>query len=139
VSANIEPEHVANAAKAKALYLAKQSPADLSADWHFAIREARRAVAGAMRASACLTDIASGLQEDCAHSLVFRHLMAPPVSQDQFKLICPHWSKAAENNSQRATVVAAQAAQEAILNRLALLWQNSAIDWRNWIPESDFQ
>jgi hypothetical protein len=23
--------------------------------------------------------------------------------------------------------------------RLALLWQNLAIDWRNWIPESDFQ
>jgi hypothetical protein len=22
---------------------------------------------------------------------------------------------------------------------LALLWQNFAIDWRNWIPESDFQ
>jgi hypothetical protein len=22
---------------------------------------------------------------------------------------------------------------------LALLWQNLAIDWRNWIPESDFQ
>jgi hypothetical protein len=23
--------------------------------------------------------------------------------------------------------------------QLALLWQNLAIDWRNWIPESDFQ
>jgi hypothetical protein len=23
--------------------------------------------------------------------------------------------------------------------KLALLWQNLAIDWRNWIPESDFQ
>jgi hypothetical protein len=22
---------------------------------------------------------------------------------------------------------------------LALLWQISTIDWRNWIPESDFQ
>jgi hypothetical protein len=25
------------------------------------------------------------------------------------------------------------------LQQLALLWQNLAIDWRNWIPESDFQ
>jgi predicted KAP-like P-loop ATPase len=27
----------------------------------------------------------------------------------------------------------------AFLVELALLWQNLAIDWRNWIPESDFQ
>jgi hypothetical protein len=25
------------------------------------------------------------------------------------------------------------------LHGLTLLWQNLAIDWRNWIPESDFQ
>jgi hypothetical protein len=25
------------------------------------------------------------------------------------------------------------------ITALALLWQNLAIDWRNWIPESDFQ
>jgi hypothetical protein len=24
------------------------------------------------------------------------------------------------------------------MGHLALLWQNLAIDWRNWIPESDF-
>jgi hypothetical protein len=24
-------------------------------------------------------------------------------------------------------------------SNLALLWQILAIDWRNWIPESDFQ
>jgi hypothetical protein len=24
-------------------------------------------------------------------------------------------------------------------HRLALLWQNLAISWRNWIPESGFQ
>ena len=24
-------------------------------------------------------------------------------------------------------------------SELALLWQNLAIDWRNWIPESGFQ
>ena len=44
--------------------------------------------------------------------------MAPPVSQDQFKLLCPQWSKEAENNSRPVTVIAAQAAQKAILSRL---------------------
>ena len=118
MSATIKPEHVANAAKAKALYLVKQSPADLLADWHFAVRGARRAVAEAMRASACLSNIGSALQENCAHGVVFRHLMAPPVSQDQFKLLCPEWSKGAEYNSQPATATAAQAAEEVILGRV---------------------
>ncbi|MDT9126873.1 hypothetical protein, partial [Escherichia coli] len=30
-------------------------------------------------------------------------------------------------------------AGERVCVALALLWQNSAIDWRNWIPESGFQ
>lgn len=30
--------------------------------------------------------------------LVFRHLFAPPISQDQFKLICSDWSKSSEKN-----------------------------------------
>jgi hypothetical protein len=28
---------------------------------------------------------------------------------------------------------------QALHTNLALLWQILAIDWRNWIPESDFQ
>jgi hypothetical protein len=118
VSVGIDPTHVVNAAKAKALYLARQSPIDLLADWHFAIREARRSVADAMRASAYLADIELALRKNCVHGIVFRHLMAPPVSQDQFKLLCPQWSKGAENKSRPASVVAAQAAQKAILSRL---------------------
>lgn len=118
MSVGVDPTHVANATKAKALYLARQSPAELLADWLFAIREARRSVANAIRASACLADIESALRKNCGHGIVFRHLMAPPVSQDQFKLLCPQWSKGAENNSRPASAVAAQAAQKAILSRL---------------------
>lgn len=114
----IDPAHVVNAAKAKALYLARQSPTDLLADWHFAIREARRAVADALRASAYLTDIESALLKNCSHGIIFCHLMAPPVSQDQFKLLCPQWSKGAENKSRPASNVAAQAAQKVIVSRL---------------------
>ena len=34
---------------------------------------------------------------------------------------------------------ATSAVERELVLRLALLWQNLAIDWRNWIPESDFQ
>jgi hypothetical protein len=111
-------EHVANAATAKALYSAKQLPKDLPADWHFAVRDARRRVASALRASAFLSDIAGALEKNCGHGVVFRHLLAPPVSQDQFKLLCPKWSKSAENKSKPVTAMAAQAIAETILARL---------------------
>lgn len=118
MSVTIEPAHVANASQAKALYLVKQSPTDLLADWRFANRDARRLVAKALRVSAFLANIEKALLTNCGHSLVFRHLMAPPVSQDQFKLLCPEWSKDAENKSRPASPVAAQKAQQAILTRL---------------------
>lgn len=118
VSASILPEHVKNAAKARALYTAKQLPQDFLADWHFAVREARRLVATALRTSGFLMEIRRALEQNCGHSLVFRHLMAPPVSQDQFKLICPEWSKHAEKNLRPARKIAAEAANRAILARL---------------------
>lgn len=116
--AAILPQHAANAAKAKALYSARQLPQDFLADWHFAVREARRLVAGALRASAFLYDIRKALEENCGHGVVFRRLMAPPVSQDQFKLICPEWSKYAEDNSRPATALAAESANKAVVVRL---------------------
>ena len=66
-----------------------------------------------------MSDIVGALETDCGHSLVFRHLMAPPVSQDQFKLLCPQWSKSAENNSKPAKSAAAHAASQIIAARLA--------------------
>jgi len=118
LSVDILPEHVENASKAKALYSAKQLPQDFLADWHFAVRDARRLVTSALRASTFLHDIEKALRENCGHSVVFRHLMAPPVSQDQLKLICPEWSKNAENKSRPAAAVAAAAANRSILARL---------------------
>lgn len=118
MSGGILPEHIKNAAKARALYTGKLLPKESLADWHFAVRDARRLVANALRASSCLSDVAGALEKNCAHGVVFRHLMAPPVSQDQFKLLCPKWSKYAENHSKPATADAAQSAQISILDRL---------------------
>lgn len=132
MSGGIDPTHVANAERARALYLARQSPSELLAEWHSAVRKARRSVAAALRASAYLTDIESALRKNCAHGVVFRHLMAPPVSQDQFKLLCPQWSKETENKSRPASAIAAQAAQNAILSRL----DPGLVSWGKGVPSA---
>jgi XamI restriction endonuclease len=123
---SIDANHVTNAAQAKALYLDNLKPEEGIADWNFAVRSARRAVAAALRESQFLSDIAGALERNCGHSLAFRHLMAPPVSQDQFRLLCPLWSKSAENKSKRATLEAATAAEQVIrarLNKALVKWE----------------
>ena len=82
--------------KAKQLYVASRTPTQDAADWNESLRQARKLIAEALRASNYLTDIAAALMADGAHMLVFRHIAAPPVSQDQFALMCPAWKKGTE-------------------------------------------
>lgn len=114
----VETRHIENAAKARAIYTAKQFPGELRAAWHFELRAARRDVANALRASAYLSDMVAALRINSRHSAVFRHLMAPPLSQDQFKLICPEYSKQAENNGKPIEASSARIVVDAILPRL---------------------
>lgn len=92
----ISPKHIADAAKARELYLHTQGPKEAKADWRFAVRDARKLATAALRASKLLSDIEGALARDGRHALVFRQVLAPPVSQDQFKLYCPAYSKSAE-------------------------------------------
>ena len=94
----IDPAHTANARIAKSLYLDSQSRQEAAADWLFAVRDARRDVAATLRASNFLTDISGALVESGRHALIFRQMLAPPLSQDQFKLLCPSYAKSTENN-----------------------------------------
>lgn len=94
----IDLAHIENATKAKALYLDTLSVNEATADWRFAVREARKVVAAALRASNLLFDIEGALSVSGAHALVLRQVLAPPVSQDQFKLICPSYSKTSETS-----------------------------------------
>jgi hypothetical protein len=112
------PDHIANAAKARELYQDNLKPAESLADWRFAVRDARKAVGDALRASKFLTDIAGALKVNNGHSLIFRHIVAPPVSQDQFKILCRPWSKGAENKGKPAKPATAAAAQAIVLERL---------------------
>lgn len=97
--------------EARRLYEDSLNPVDCGADWREALTEARKIILDALRHSNCLHDVAAALQQSGRHMLVFRHLMAPPVSQDQFKLICNAWPKGSEKSGagvdpERASAVA---------------------------------
>jgi hypothetical protein len=88
--------HAAHAATARRLYLENRLPAEDAEDWRAAIMAARRIIAEALRASNFLENVSDALQSSGAHTLAFRHFFAPPISQDQFRLLCPTWSKGSE-------------------------------------------
>ncbi len=48
-----------------------------------------------------LRDVGAALRANGKHMWVFRHLMAPPTSQDQFKLLCKTWPKSTEKKGGR--------------------------------------
>ncbi len=123
----IDPRHIENAKRARELYLDNLKPAEAAADWRFAVMAARKLVTDALRASDYLSDIAKALRSNGAHSLVFRQLLAPPMSQDQFKLVCPQWSKGTENNATPFSAVAADAAAAAFNERLDV----GLVNWVN--------
>lgn len=114
----ISREHIENAERAKALYLDSQKAEEAIADWRFAVRAARRCAADALRASDYLRDISRALQEDGRHLLVFRQVLAPPVSQDQFKLICNDYTKGPENDGKPYSIHAANEIAGIISERL---------------------
>jgi len=91
-------DHTTEAHRAKEVYQARFSSESSRRDWHAALRNARAAVGAALRSSEMLYSIEAALVESGRHMLVFRHLMAPPMSQDQFKLLAPSWSKGTEKS-----------------------------------------
>lgn len=88
--------HADQASEARRIYVDSLSPTDDAVDWHSAIREARSLLINALRASDCLMKVDRALLESGAHMLAFRHMTAPPISQDQFELACSVWKKGSE-------------------------------------------
>lgn len=87
------------AVQARALYLQSNSPDSLLADWKAALKLGRRQVANALKATGYLRDITGALTYNGMHMLVLRAVAAPPVSQDQFRLICPVYPKGSERSN----------------------------------------
>lgn len=125
VSPALIAHHKHEAEVAATKYVAELTTSKAAIDWHVANVRARRQVIAALRDSAYLTDIAGAICLNASHIRVFRHILAPPISQDQFKLLCPAYPKTAENSGGRVKATAASAvaaAIEAARNRRLTRW-----------------
>lgn len=96
VSPALREYHFQQAARAKEVYVESMISAQAGKDWRDAHTAARRQVTAALRATHYLRDIPIGLRENGQHLMVLRHLMAPPISQDQFALLCADYPKRVE-------------------------------------------
>jgi hypothetical protein len=101
-------------AQSRQRYLDSRDPEQAALDWQEALHEARTIVANALRASDNLRDVATALTASGRHMLAFRQLLSPPLSQDQFKLICPDWLKGSEKSGRPLPADAARAVAEAV-------------------------
>lgn len=89
-------DHQAHCVVAQENYVASRTPNSEAEAWHEALKVSRKLIANALRASEFLTNIPGALAANGIHMLVFRHLLAPPLSQDQFALLCASWRKNTE-------------------------------------------
>jgi len=80
--------------------------------WYQTVAEAEMGVRATLKETDDLADVKTALTCTGAHMLVLRNLMAPPLSQDQFKLVCPQWTKGTEKSEKPLKVTAAQASAE---------------------------
>jgi len=103
----ILPENRQNAEIAKKLYLDTTDSVGEASDWIAAIAQARSIAEASLLASNNFEDIEGALVSSGAHMKAFRHLLAPPKSQDQFKLLCSTWSKGTEKSGRGLNRIAA--------------------------------
>ena len=95
--------------EAKRLHQSSLDPVVLRSSWHEAVDQALETLQDLLRASKNLTDIETALRQSGKHVRALRHLLAPPLSQDQFQLACPDWSKSSEKNGTPLQTKQAQA------------------------------
>lgn len=102
-------EHQQFCQESRQLYLEGRNARSDGDDWREALWIARRKMIALFRASDFLLDIPKALRTSAGHTTALRHLLAPPISQDQFKLLCPQWSKELENKCRPMTANNAEA------------------------------
>lgn len=90
--------HKAQAEEARRIYVSGLTSPQAAQAWREAHITASKQVIAALKATDYLRDIPKGLQASGLHVLALRHIMAPPISQDQFTLLCPRYPKGAEKS-----------------------------------------
>lgn len=102
-------EHQVFCVESRRIYLEDRDANSDAFVWRQTLWDARRSIIAFLRTSAFLSDVSGALQKSGYHSLPLRHFLAPPVSQDQFKMICPEWSKSCEKSGNKLSAPAANA------------------------------
>lgn len=103
-----------DAALAEALYVTGLASGSADGDWEQAVVLSRKRVLRALRSSNYLNDIESAIALSGEHLTVLRHMFGPPVSQDQFALICPQYRKACEKDGKRVSQIDAPTVASAV-------------------------
>ncbi|MES2336590.1 MAG: XamI family restriction endonuclease [Pseudomonadota bacterium] len=106
---------MSDATTAEALYTDALTSSSAAHDWYAAVSISRRMVFAALRDTDYLKDIATGLRKSGIHAIVLRHMAGPPISQDQFALLCAAYPKGAEKAGRQFPSGAAAAVAETFL------------------------
>lgn len=97
------------------LYAESMSPPALAAAWTKATAIAATSVENTLSESNALANVAAALEVRGGHMLVLRQMLAPPLSQDQFAIVCSSYSKALENTDRPVPANKAASVAEAFL------------------------
>ena len=84
--------------EAKERYQKSLDPEILQPAWREAVDRSLEQLESLLGASENLRDIEAALADSGRHVRALRHLLSPPLSQDQFKLACPEWPKSSEKS-----------------------------------------
>lgn len=98
IAAATQTYHQEASRRAIDIYIEGMAPEPLASEWRQVTRGVHKEILRTLIATDFLRDIYSPLTQSGRHLLVLRHLFAPPISQDQLKLIAPLYPKGAEKN-----------------------------------------
>ena len=95
-SGDVQAYHQAASRKAVEIYAAGLDPGPLALEWQQVCEAVREEIEQTIAETQGLRDLHSSLRKSGRHLRVLRHLFAPPISQDQLKIILPSYPKGAE-------------------------------------------
>lgn len=141
VSLTLLNYHRLQAARARQIYVQGLVSAQAGKDWRDSQTVARKQVIAALKATKHLRAVSAGLQISGKHLTVLRHLMAPPISQDQFALLCADYPKRAETTGRGVAAKPASSVATTFLagrDRIVTRWldgnrQPTSVEVRNLV------
>ena len=89
IPAEVAAYHLAASKEATRIYIAGLGPDPLALEWRQVTRMVRKKILLALIETNGLRDVYGALVKGGQHVLILRHIFAPPISQDQLKLISP--------------------------------------------------